>query len=64
MQSRMEAEFNQLREEKFKMADFGRDSMINVQKCISKWNQNIDENKHDESLFFYVGSILILYSLS
>ena len=34
--ARMEAEFNQLREEKFKMADFGRDSMINVQKCVSK----------------------------
>ena len=34
--ARMEAEFNQLREEKFKMAYFGRDSMINVQKCVSK----------------------------
>ena len=34
--ARMEAEFNQLREEKFKMAYFGRDSMINVQKFVSK----------------------------
>ena len=34
--ARMEAEFNQLREEKFKMAEFGRDSMIHVQKCVSK----------------------------